>query len=48
MDYQSCIPEAIQLVLAFEDLPDESVPEAARSQAGLLAHISPEAVGQPD
>jgi len=48
MDYQSCMPDAVQLVLAFEDLPEESVAEAVRSRAGLLAHISPEAVGQPD
>ena len=47
MDYASCIPEAVQLVLAFDDLP-EQVSEAIRSQAGLLAHLSPEAVAQPD
>ncbi len=47
MDYASCIPEAVQLVLAFDDLPEE-VSEAIRSQAGLLAHLSPEAVSQPD
>ena len=47
-DYRSCIPEAVQLVLAFDDLPEESVPEAVRSRAGLLAHLSPEAVCQPD
>ena len=47
MDYASCIPEAVQLVLAFDDLPEE-VSEAIRSQAGLLAHLSPEAMGQPD
>ena len=47
MDYASCIPEAVQLVLAFDDLPEE-VSEAVRSQAGLLAHLSPEAVAQPD
>ena len=48
MDNASCIPEAVQLVLAFDDLPEESVPEAVRSRAGLLAHLSPEAVAQPD
>jgi len=47
MDYASCIPEAVQLVLAFDDLPEE-VSEAIRSQAGLLAHLSPEAIAQPD
>ena len=47
MDYASCIPEAVQLVLAFDDLPEE-VSEAIRSRAGLLAHLSPEAVCQPD
>ena len=47
MDYASCIPEAVQLVLAFDDLPEE-VSEAIRSRAGLLAHLSPEAVAQPD
>ena len=46
-DYRSCIPEAVQLVLAL-DFPEESVAEAVRSQAGLLAHISPEAIAQPD
>ena len=48
MDYMSCLKDAVQLVLAFDDLPEESVAEAVRSQAGLLAHISLEAVGQPD
>jgi hypothetical protein len=48
MEYASCLPEAVQLVLAFDDLPEESVAEAVRSQAGLLAHLSPEAVAQPD
>jgi len=47
MDYASCIPEAVQLVLAFDDLPEE-VSEAIRSRAGLLAHLDPEAVAQPD
>ena len=47
MDYTSCLPEAVQLVLAL-DFPEESVAEAVRSQAGLLAHLSPEAIGQPD
>ena len=47
-DYRSCIPEAVQLVLAFDDFPEESVAEAVRSQAGLLAHMSPEAIAQPD
>lgn len=47
MEYASCIPDAVQLVLAL-DLPEESVPEAVRSQAALLAHLCPEAVGQPD
>ena len=47
MDYASCLPEAVQLVLAL-DFPEESVAEAVRSQAGLLAHISPEALAQPD
>lgn len=47
-DYNSCVPEAVQLVLAFDDLPEESVAEAVRSKAGLLAHLSPEAVAQPD
>ena len=47
MDYASCLPEAVQLVLAL-DLPEESVAEAVRSQAGLLAHMSPEAIAQPD
>jgi len=46
-DYRSCIPEAVQLVLAL-DFPEESVAEAVRSQAGLLAHMSPEAIAQPD
>ena len=48
MDYASCFPEAVQLVLAFDDLPEECVAEAVRSTAGLLAHISPEAVSQPN
>ena len=47
MDYASCLPEAVQLVLAL-DFPEESVPEAVRSQAALMAHLCPEAVGQPD
>jgi hypothetical protein len=46
MDYASCLPEAVQLVLALDDLPEE-VSEAIRSRAGLLAHLSPEAVSQP-
>jgi len=48
MDYVSCLPEAVQLVLSFDDLPEESVPEAVRSRAGLLAHLSPEDASQPD
>jgi hypothetical protein len=47
-DLNSLVPAAIQLVLAFDDLPEECVAEAVRSTAGLLAHISPEAVSQPD
>ena len=47
-DLNSLVPVAIQLVLAFDDLPEESVPEAVRSQALLLAHVSPEAASQPD
>jgi hypothetical protein len=47
MDYASCLPEAVQLVLAFDDLPEECVAEAVRSRAGLLAHLSPKAVSQP-
>ena len=46
-DMNSLVPEAIQLVLALDDLPEE-VSEAIRSRAGLLAHLSPEAVCQPD
>ena len=48
MDYVSCLPEAVQLVLAFDDLPEDCVAEAVRSRAGLLAHLGPEAVAQPD
>ncbi|MBK9246109.1 MAG: hypothetical protein IPM30_14945 [Burkholderiales bacterium] len=49
MDYASCLPEAVQLVLAFDDLSEEAMlREAIRSRAGLLAHLSPEAVCQPD
>jgi len=40
-DYRSCLPDAIQLVLAF-DLPDTLIPGAVQAQARLLAHISPE------
>jgi hypothetical protein len=47
MEYASCIADAVQLVLDF-DLPEESVPEAVRSRAGLLAHLSQEDIGQPD
>jgi len=47
MEYTSCLKDAIQLVLEFDDLPEECVAEAIRSQAGLLAHLSPEAVSQP-
>jgi hypothetical protein len=47
MEFESCLPSAIQLVLQFDDVP-EDVTEAIRSQAGLLAHLSPEAVSQPD
>ena len=47
MDYTSCLKDAVQLVLDF-DLPEDSVPEAVRSRAGLLAHLSQEDIGQPD
>jgi len=47
-DLNSLVPVAIQLVLAFGDLPEQSVAEAVRSRARLLAHLSPEAVSQPD
>lgn len=47
-DYNSCVPEAVQLVLAFDDLPEDSVAEAVRSTAGLLAHMTPEGMSQPD
>jgi len=46
-DLNSLVPEAVQLVLAL-DFPEESVPEAVRSRAGLLAHLSQEDIGQPD
>jgi hypothetical protein len=46
-DLNSLVPEAVQLVLDL-DFPEESVAEAVRSQAGLLAHLSPEAVSQPE
>ena len=48
MDYRSALKEAVQLVLAFDDLPEESVPEAVRSRAGLLAHVDPESARPVD
>ena len=41
MDYESYIPEALELVLAW-DLPDDALADAANQQARLMAGIYPE------
>jgi len=46
-DLQSNIPQAIQLVLQW-DLPDQALPDAVRTQACLLAHLSSDQVGATD
>ena len=46
-DLQSNIPQAIQLVLQW-DLPDQALPNAVRTQASLLAHLSPDQLGVAD
>jgi hypothetical protein len=41
MDYEVYIPEALELVLAW-DLPEEALAEAVNEQARLMAGIYPE------
>ena len=43
-DLESNIPQAIQLVLDW-GLPDNAVAAAVQTQAGLLAHLSPDQLG---
>jgi hypothetical protein len=41
MDYEDYIPEALDLVLAW-DLPDDALAEAVNAQAKLMAGYHPE------
>ena len=47
MDFYTSVPQALQLVLDF-GLPDNAVPEAVQSQAGLLAHLDNDELGAAD
>lgn len=41
MEYQSCLINAIETVLAW-DLPDELLADAVKDQASLMARVNPE------
>jgi hypothetical protein len=41
MDYEDYIPDALELVLAW-DLPDDALAEAANQQAKLMAGLYPD------
>ena len=41
MDYEDYIPDALELVLAW-DLPEECLPDAVNEQARLMAGYYPE------